>query len=95
MMSAMNHYLLEYRYVDMDARARVRPDHLAYLGRLHEEGSVLMAGPLADSSGAVMVLRADDEAAAQGLVDADPYTREGVAAGHILREWTVVVPGQA
>ena len=49
----MSHFLLEYRYVDMDARNRVRAEHLDYLHRLQAKGTLVMAGPLADTSGAV------------------------------------------
>lgn len=56
----MSHFLLEYRYVDMDARNRVRAEHLDYLHRLQSQGTLVMAGPLADTSGAVLVLDVAD-----------------------------------
>ncbi|HET8600946.1 MAG TPA: YciI family protein [Segeticoccus sp.] len=90
----MTHFLLEYRYVDQNARMAAREEHLAYMRRLHAEGSVLLAGPIADDSGAVVVFRAADEAAAQQFVDDDPYTAAGATTGHVLREWRVVIPAQ-
>jgi uncharacterized protein YciI len=48
--------VLEYRYADLDARARVRPDHLAHVQSLHQEGKVVLTGPVGDGSGAMMVL---------------------------------------
>lgn len=90
----MAYFVLEYRYGDMDARARVRPEHLAYMSMLNVEGKVVMAGPVGDGSGAMVVFRADEEAEVRRLVDADPYTAEGVSAGATIRLWNVVVPDQ-
>ena len=90
----MSHFLLEYRYVDMDARARVRAEHLDYLNGLHAKGTLVLAGPLADSSGAVVVLDVEDEAAVRDVIAGDPYTREHAAADHRIRAWNVVIPAQ-
>ncbi len=91
-MTTMAYFVLEYRYRDMDARARVRDEHLAYMNALHDEGKVVLAGPTADSAGAVVVMHVADQSEAQEVVSADPYTREGVSADVSLREWNVVVP---
>lgn len=90
----MAYYVLEYRYADMDARARTRSSHLAYMRDLHAQGKVLLAGPVGDGAGAMVVYRVDDEAEAERLVEKDPYTVEGVSADPVLRPWTVVVPAQ-
>jgi uncharacterized protein YciI len=87
----MAYFALEYRYTDPEKRAAVRPRHLDYLRRLHADGKLVMAGPVADASGALVVYRAADAAEAQQLVAEDPYTREGVSADATLREWTVVI----
>ncbi len=89
----MSHWVLEYRYVDMDARARVRPDHLAFMSGLLEAGQVLAAGPIGDGGGAMAVFRADDEHAMRAIIAADPYTAAGVTSDHVLRPWQVVVGG--
>ncbi|WP_427385419.1 YciI family protein [Janibacter sp. G56] len=88
----MAHFVLEYRYADMDARAQARPAHLAYMNRLHAEGKVVLAGPIGDGSGAMVIFRAADEAEVQGLVAADPYTVQGVSADATIRPWKVVIP---
>jgi uncharacterized protein YciI len=90
----MSIFVLEYRYADMDARARVRPDHMAYLRSLQAEGTVVMAGPIGDGSRAMMVLQADSEEAVRRLIESDPYTAAGVGADHVVRPWKVVVPAQ-
>jgi len=87
----MAYYVLEYRYGDMDKRAQVRPRHLDYMNRLHDEGVVVLAGPMADGAGAMVLLRAEDEGEARGLVEEDPYAVEGVSVDAQLREWNVVI----
>ena len=88
----MSFFVLEYRYADMDARARTRPDHLAYLQSLLEEGTVVLAGPVGDGSGAMMVLQVASEEEARRVVARDPYTAAGVGVDHVLRAWNVVIP---
>ena len=104
----MSHWVLEYRYVDPDARARVRPDHLAYMAGLHDRGRVVMGGPVGDGSGALVVLRVDSEEIfgpaipvmkvdseeeVRAIIADDPYTAAGVAADHVVRPWTVAIGG--
>jgi uncharacterized protein YciI len=90
----MSFFVLEYRYGDLDARTRVRPAHLAYLQSLHEKGTVVLAGPVGDGSGAMMVLKVSSEEEAGRVIKGDPYTANGVGVDHVLRPWNVVVPGQ-
>lgn len=91
----MAYYVLEYRYGDMETRARVRPRHLDYVSGLNADGKVVLAGPVGDGGGAMVVYRAADEAEARRLVDEDPYTLEGVTVDASLREWNVVIPAQS
>jgi uncharacterized protein YciI len=95
MLGDMSYFVLEYRYGDLDARARVRPDHLAYLTALNKDGKVVLAGPVGDGSGAMMVLKADSLEEAALIVKDDPYTPAGVGLDHVLRPWNVVVPAQS
>lgn len=90
----MRFFVLEYRYADMDARARVRPDHLAWLQSLLEEGKLVLAGPIGDGSGAMMVLHVASEEDARQVVARDPYTAAGVGVDHLLRPWNVTIPEQ-
>jgi len=91
----MSFFVLEYRYADLDARARVRPDHLAYAQALHQEGAVVLAGPVGDGSGAMMVLQVSSEDEARRIIANDPYTAAGVGVDHVLRPWNVVIPTQS
>jgi uncharacterized protein len=87
-------FVLEYRYADQEARARVRPDHMTYLQSLLEKGTVVLAGPVGDGSGALMVLRVGSEQEARTVMEGDPYTTSGVGVDHVLRAWNVVIPAQ-
>ena len=87
----MAHFVLTYGYNDTPLRAERRPDHLAHLAQLEADGSLVLAGPLADLTGGIIILSAPDQAAAQALVDADPYTQLEVTKDRELREWKVTV----
>jgi uncharacterized protein YciI len=87
----MSHFILTYGYNDTPERAERRPEHLEHLAKLQAEGSLLLAGPLADLSGGIIVLTAADAEAAQALVDRDPYTRHDVTRDRELKEWKITV----
>jgi uncharacterized protein len=84
-------FLLTYGYADMDARAKHRDEHVAYLNKLLGDGSLVVAGPHEDSSGGAIVYRVDDQAAAEALMTDDPYTKNNVTKDRYLREWKVTV----
>jgi uncharacterized protein len=67
-----------------------RAAHRAYLNRLVDDGSLLMAGPFADERGGLIVFEAEDEAEVQRLMADDPFTIEGVFATTEIRPWTLV-----
>ncbi|GAA3207383.1 YciI family protein [Actinocorallia longicatena] len=87
----MAHFILTYGYNDTPLRAEHRPDHLDHLARLQKDGSLVLAGPLADLTGGIIVLSAEDQDAAQALVDQDPYTRLDVTRDRSLKEWKITV----
>ena len=91
----MAYFVLEYAYGDMEARARARPRHLDYMRGLHAQGRVLMAGPIGQGTGAIVVYEAADEAEVHDLVGRDPYSQEGVLVDVSVREWHVVIPEDA
>lgn len=89
----MTTFLLELRFDrDNDHRLAVRAEHREYLQRLHEDGTLVMAGPYTDQSGALLVFRAESQAALEALLEGDPYTREDVVTRVAIREWTVLFP---
>jgi len=84
----------------MEIRARVQPDHRAYI-RIAQPGCRLIsAGPLVDDSGERMngtflAFEADDRAAVERFVAGDPYAKEGLFERTEIRRinWTVGKPG--
>lgn len=89
----MGYWVLEFRYTDMALRERVRPDHLAYFTSLHEQGRLVLGGPIGDGHGAMSVLRADTEDEVWAMIAADPYTTSGAGADHVVRPWSVAIGG--
>lgn len=74
---------------DEEARLAVRPRHRAYLAELHSDGRLVMAGPFADGSGALLIYDVADEAALEAALADDPYFEgEPVASVARVREWT-------
>ncbi|MEJ5915306.1 YciI family protein [Pseudokineococcus sp. 1T1Z-3] len=90
----MTHVVAEIRYTATPEQvAAVRPEHREYLRGLHAGGSLVMSGPWADGTGACLVYRVEDEREARALLEADPFSREGVVEVVSVRAWSVVVGG--
>lgn len=87
----MAHFILTYSYNDTPLRAERRPDHMEHLAKLEAAGSVVLAGPLADLTGGIIVFSAEDLDAARALVEQDPYTQLDVTKDRTLREWKITV----
>jgi uncharacterized protein YciI len=89
----MTWFTVETRYIEDRERLEAsRPQHRDYLRALADEGKILGGGPFADDpGGGFAVYRVADAEELERLLDADPYTVDGVAADRIVREWTVVL----
>jgi len=87
----MTHFILTYGYNDTPLRSERRPDHLAHLATMKADGSLVLAGPLADLSGGIIVFAAADLKAAQAVVEQDPYTQLNVTKDRVLQEWKITV----
>lgn len=77
----------------LDLRAAVRPDHLAYA---RDSGAVRLAGPVLDPAtespaGSLLVIEAEDLAAAQAFAAADPYANAGLFRSVDVRPFRTVV----
>lgn len=66
-------YVVELAFDGDPARLAARPAHRELLGRLHDEGVVVLAGPFPDDSGALLVFDVDDPAELDRVLAADPY----------------------
>lgn len=81
-------WIVELTFAPAPERLAARPAHRRNLTALHERGVVRMAGPLADDSGAVIVLDVPGRAAADAVLADDPYfTAPGVRVTAV-REWS-------
>ncbi|WP_433266512.1 YciI family protein [Actinosynnema sp. CS-041913] len=84
----MARFVVELVFGDnQDERVAVRPAHRDYLATLVEQGKLLVSGPYADQSGAVLVYDVADEAELKAVLAADPYTPAGVVAETRVHEW--------
>ncbi|MEP6887695.1 MAG: YciI family protein [Nitrospirales bacterium] len=69
-----------------------RPDLLAKLDALHAQQRVVLAGPLTDSTGSLIVISADSLAEAEAFAKEDPYTLNGVFERIEIHPFTQVLP---
>ncbi len=84
------------------ARLAARPDHLARLTALRDEGRLLLAGPCpaidaenpgpAGFSGSIVIAEFESLEAARAWADADPYVAAGVYARVEVRPFKRVLP---
>lgn len=86
----------------LERRLAARPDHLARLEALRDEGRLILAGPHpaidsedpgeAGFSGSLVVAEFDSLKAAQAWADADPYMIAGVYARVAVKPFKRVLP---
>ena len=86
----------------LEKRMAARPDHLARLQTLSDEGRLLVAGPhpAVDSdnpgdagfTGSLVVADFDSLTAAQAWADQDPYIAAGVYESVIVKPFKRVLP---
>lgn len=75
-----------------DLRAATRPTHLAYLDGLVSQ--LALAGPVLNEAGqaigSLLVVEAENQAAAEGIAASDPYARAGLFQSVSVRPYRVV-----
>lgn len=86
----------------LERRLAARPDHLARLEALRDEGRLVLAGPHpaidsedpgeAGFSGSLVVAEFESLKAAQAWADADPYMIAGVYARATVKPFKRVLP---
>jgi uncharacterized protein YciI len=78
---------------DGPAKRKVhRPAHLARMEQLDAQRRVVLAGPLTDGTGSLIVIAADSQAEAEAFVRDDPYTVHGVFQRVEVHPFTQVFP---
>jgi len=80
-------FVIEATYAPDAAERRpaYRPEHLSRLAALRDDGIVIEAGAFTDLSGALILVRVADEAAARELAATDVYARSGIWVGFRVR----------
>ena len=83
-------------------RLQARPDHLARIEQLQQQGRLVLAGPhpaidnvdpgAAGFTGSLVVAEFDSLAAARAWADADPYIAAGVYARVVVKPFKRVLP---
>ncbi len=69
-----------------------RPAHLAHLEPVHRAGKVILAGPLTDGAGSLIVVDAESLGAVWELVGRDPYVVHGIFERVEVHPFTRVLP---
>ncbi len=69
-----------------------RPAHLAHFEPLNKEGKVILAGPLTDGAGSLIVIEANSLADVWSLVGRDPYVTNGIFESVDVHPFVQVFP---
>ncbi|MBX3236674.1 MAG: hypothetical protein KF814_11015 [Nitrospiraceae bacterium] len=69
-----------------------RSAHLARLEPLNKQGRVILAGPLTDKTGSLIVIEAASLEEARAFADGDPYSVHGVFARVEVHPFEQVLP---
>lgn len=78
---------------DGEAKRKIyRPAHLAKMEPLDQQGRVVLAGPLTDKTGSLIVIEADSLEEAERFAREDPYTVNGVFERTEVHPFTQVFP---
>jgi len=80
-------FILEVAILPTPERLAARPAHRALLGELKKQGKVLMAGPLADDTAAVIIFDVATREDVEALMAADPYYASKGVELKSIREW--------
>ncbi|MFC4167541.1 YciI family protein [Teichococcus aestuarii] len=79
----------------LELRLATRPTHLEYLDSQVEK--LVQAGPVLDAEGkpcgSVLIVEAEDQAAAEAFAAADPYAQAGLFARTTIRPFRQVYAG--
>jgi uncharacterized protein YciI len=70
-------------------------EHAAFMDALFERGSIELAGPLSDGSGALVVVRSDSADDVRAEFATDPWSVHDVLPVDTVSEWTIFLDGRA
>lgn len=89
----MSTFAVQYTYAPEPERLdEHRPEHREFLRSLHADGHLALSGPLGgDPAGGLLIMNGEDAGAVLGLLNDDPFRREGLIADCVVRAWDVVI----
>ncbi len=64
-------------------------EHAAFMDRLFAQGMILLGGPFADTSGALVIVEAASEQEVADVFARDPFVINGIFALRALKEWHI------
>lgn len=89
----MKFVILGFDGPDGEAKRRIhRPAHLAKMEPLDKAGRVVLAGPLTDKTGSLIIIEAASLEEAGRFADEDPYTIHGVFERVEVHPFTQLFP---
>jgi len=92
----MKFVILGYDGPEGEAKRKIhRPAHLANMEPLDQAGRVVLAGPLTDKAGSLIVIEAESLEAARKFAREDPYTVHGVFERVEVHPFTQVFPKES
>jgi uncharacterized protein len=90
----MGTFAVTYAYAAASTAGRDehRPRHVEFLQEQFDDGRLVKSGPFGpeDDPGALLIIEADSKAAAEALMDQDPFYRLGLVEQRSIRQWNVV-----
>jgi uncharacterized protein YciI len=83
-------FLVLTTFTSQELRVKHRPEHREHLNANAASGKLLMAGPFVDESGGFIIFEAENEDEVRAIMNADPFTTEGVFASAEIKEFAQV-----
>ena len=83
---------------DLTRDTRQQPfwdEHAAFIDGLVDNGFIFLGGPLVDEGGAVIVVRADDEASVRAVLANDPWYQNGILSLASIKRWQIFIDQRA
>jgi uncharacterized protein YciI len=77
--------------------AREQPfwdEHARYMDALFETGVIVLGGPFADRTGALVIVKADNANQVREMYREDPWTTQDVMKVDDVKEWTIFLNGR-
>lgn len=88
----MARFAVEYVYTaDTVKRDEIRPAHRAFLAEAQDRGELLVSGPWANNTGALLIFDTEDEDALKALLEHDPFAEADLVSRVRINEFNPVL----